>query len=326
MRILAPFSKAEEVAKLVKAGAQELYCGVVDSQWEKSYTYVSSINLRHDKIANLGSFNELREAVQSAHSMDAKVSLALNAHFYSQNQLPIVMGHAEKGVKAEADYLIVADAALVPKLKEEFPVKISLSTASHAFNNPALDFFKQLGVSRIVLPRHLTVEEIMELSSHAKKLGLTTECFVLNALCPYTDGLCTFQHIVDESVSFMPISKFACRAPFKATAFKNPGKEKKLAAESHVKLWNNTDYRDCGLCALPHFKRFGIDTVKIAGRGISLEERLANVTILKNATSLINGKGFKEAQFKKHCKERYFDLFHSKCDYIHCYYAGVGLE
>ena len=319
MNILAPFSNQSEIKPLVEAGASEFYCGVVDEQWKKTFTYVSSINLRHDRAANLSSFEELSSAVEEAHSLKAKVFLTLNAHFYSEKQLPMVLKQAEKAVDAGVDSLIVSDTALIPRIVRELGAHISLSTGNPVFNSQAIDFFKELGVAKIVFPRHLTVEEIKELSKHAKANGIGTECFVLNVICPYIDGLCTFQHIVEESLGFVSPCGLSCRAKFEAKAFGNESSEKKLMAEAHVGLWGGTTTRDCGLCAIPFFKDFGVDAVKIAGRAHSLEKKLADVNAVSKAIELANSEHSLDA-----FRELYFNLFHNKCDYANCYYAGVG--
>ena len=226
----------------------------------------------------------------------------------------------EQAVKAGVDSLIVADAALVEKLSNKFDIDISVSTGNPVFNNAAIDFFKELGAKRIVFPRHLTVPEIGGLAEHAKKAGLKTECFVLNVICPYIDGLCTLQHIVDESISFSKPGALACRLKFNATALGTASDEKKIAAQSHASLWNNSISRDCGLCALSYFKKFGIETVKIAGRAHSIEKKLADVKAAKKGIEMLRSGRPGPEQWH----ELYFELFHNKCDYKNCYYPGVG--
>lgn len=329
MRIVAPISKPHEIEKLIEAGANELYCGVVDRQWRRRYSLVSSVNLRHDRAANLGSFKELERAVQAAHACSANIFLVLNAHFYSKRQLSAVLKQTEKAIKAEIDALIVSDAALIAEIKRELTINVFLSTGNPVFNANALEFFKGLGVSRVVLPRHLTISEIAKIVKRAKGLGLAIECFVLNVMCPFIDGLCTFQHVVDESVSFLPIGGLPCRARFKAKALAKTSNAKRLAAEAHVELWSNTHARDCGLCALPYFHRFGVESVKIAGRAHSLEKKLADVRAVKKALDFIKGPSINAGKgnaFRELCRELYFNLFYNKCDYINCYYHEAGFK
>jgi collagenase-like PrtC family protease len=173
----------------------------------------------------------------------------------------------------------------------------------------------------MVFPRHLTVEEIKELAGHAREKKMSTECFVLNVICPYIDGLCTFQHLVEESLGFTKATSLACRASYKATALGKESDEKKRIAEGHASLWSNSIMRDCGLCAIPFFKKFEVDSVKIAGRAHSLEKKLSDVKAVKQAIELTNSNASKER-----FRELYFELFHNKCDYKNCYYAGVGFE
>ncbi len=320
MEILSPFSKQEEVLPLIKAGARELYCGIVTGEWEKRFTYIGSSNLRHDKAANLSSFKELEQAAKTASRHAVPIFVAFNAHFYSKQQLPLVLEQVKKALSSGASGLIIADPSLIELVKAKFPnATLSLSTGQPCFNSHALQFFKQLGISRVVLPRHLTVGEAAKLAAEAKKLGLETEAFALNAICPFIDGLCTFQHLVEPSQA-MPQQPLACRSSFKVTAT-GSGKRKQVAV-AHARIWNNTVSFDCGLCGLPFFLRAGVSSVKIAGRANSLEKKLADLAAVKQAINA--AKTLSKRQFTERATGLYFDLYHRSCQCINCYYPTAG--
>lgn len=318
-RILSPLSHLREVAPLAKAGATELYCGLVPASWEKRFTLIGSVNLRHDKAANLPSLAALRAAIKTAHRHSTPVFVTFNAHFYSKLQLPLVLAQIKKALAAGADSLIIADPALIQLVQKKFPkASISLSTGQPCFNSQALKFFKQLGASRVVLPRHLTAKEIRPLAKSAKSLGLETECFVLNAICPFIDGLCTFQHIVEPTLE-MPTQPLACRAEYKVSV---SGQGKKDIARAHAKLWNSTVSEDCGLCSLPQLLRAGITSLKIAGRANPLEKKLADLAALKQAIAL--AKKLSPKKFREQAENLYFSLYHRTCSCTNCYCPDSG--
>jgi collagenase-like PrtC family protease len=322
MKILSPFASSVEVRQLIEAGANELYCGVVTPDWAKRFTFIGSINLRHDKAANLSSFKELAAAVKIAEKRNVPVFAAFNAHFYSQQQMPSVLRQAKQALAAGAAGLIIADPILIESIREKFPsANISLSTGQPCFNSNALRFFKQLGVKRIVLPRHLAVNEAVQLSRQAKRLGIETECFVLNAICPFIDGLCTFQHIVEPSQQ-LAVQPLACRMNYSVIVLGNTAPCKKEIAAAHAKIWCNTVYNDCGLCALPFFLKAGVDSVKIAGRANSLQKKLADIAAVKEAISL--AKKLPAKKFAEEAGRLYFDLFKRTCQCNNCYYPSAG--
>lgn len=322
LKILSPLSKVSEVQDLVVAGAEEFYCGIVTKEWEKRFSFIASINLRHDRVANFQSFEELGKAVSIASSHNLPVFCVFNAVFYSKNQFPIVLNHARKAVDAGISKLIVSDPALISFFKEnDLNVEIALSTAAPAFNSASFSFFKGLGVKRIVLPRHLTLEEISSLAKTAKVLNLELEAFVLNALCPYIDGLCTLQHVGKnpESVS---VQELACRMPFEVKVFSNQSDFEKRNAFSRAKTWQNTFPESCGLCALPSFEKIGIGSLKIAGRGNSSEKKIADVKMVSDAIGML---ALPEQEFKTEMHKLFFEANHIRCNFKTCYYAKKGL-
>jgi len=322
MQILSPFASSVEVRQLIEAGANELYCGVVTPDWAKRFTFIGSVNLRHDKAANLSSFNELRLAVRTAKKRNVPVFAAFNAHFYSRRQMPSVLRQVKQALAAGAAGLIIADPILIESVREKFPsANISLSTGQPCFNSNALRFFKALGVRRIVLPRHLAVNEAVQLSRQAKKLGIETECFVLNAICPFIDGLCSFQHIVEPSQQ-LAMQPLACRMNYSVNVLGNAAPCKKDIAAAHVKIWCNTISNDCGLCALPSFLKAGVDSVKIAGRANSLQKKIADIAAVKEAISL--AEKLSKRQFNEEAYRIYFDLFKRTCQCNNCYYPSAG--
>jgi len=339
MKILSPLSKVDEVKPLAEAGADEFYCGIVTKEWEKRFSFIASSNLRHDRVANFSSFEQLAQAVAIARTQKKPVFCAFNAHFYSEKQLPLALKEISQAIDAGISKIIASDPALISLLKEQNTgIDIALSTANPCFNSHSLAFFKERGIQRIVLPRHLTVEEIQGLAPAAKALNLELEAFALNALCPYIDGLCTFQH-VGKNPDFVSAHELACRMPFDVEAIQAnsaqpdkssaqpdtisaPPDQKTLSAKAKASIWHNTLPDACGLCALPAFQEAGIHSIKIAGRGNSSKKKIADVKMLKQALSLIS---LPKQEFVQEMHALFFKAFHQTCSHSKCYYPSEGL-
>ena len=90
MRILSPLTKVEEVKPLIRAGADELYCGISSPNWRKHCLRASS-NLYDIVNSNFGDYNKLQTAIESAHSYDVPVFLTLNALEYSQKERDVLL-------------------------------------------------------------------------------------------------------------------------------------------------------------------------------------------------------------------------------------------
>jgi len=110
MRLLAPTNHPDEVEMLVGSGADELYCGVVPREWTERYSLAARINRREPGPGNMDTLVELRQLVDTAHSLGALVQLTLNAATYNEDQVPFLCALAAEAVdEIGIDALIVAD-------------------------------------------------------------------------------------------------------------------------------------------------------------------------------------------------------------------------
>ena len=163
MKVSVPTNRAEEVEELIKEGADELYCGVTWEEWAEEYT-IAAANRRANKSSNLSSFDELRRITDTAHSCDVPVSFCVNEHYYTQEQYPLLQRYLQMAIEAGVDSLMIADPALLLTLRETLGVDIpiTISTGGATFNSETARFYRDLGASRITLPRHLTIGEIID--------------------------------------------------------------------------------------------------------------------------------------------------------------------
>lgn len=355
MKILAPVNNPKEVEKIIRAGADEIYCGVLPQNWMERYTNVASPNRREWRTANLGSFYELQEVVDIAHSNNIPVYLAFNA-LYTEKQYPYVFEQLEQSKKIGVDALIVADLGLLLNLKKaKIDLDIHISTGGTTFNSQTAKFYEELGASRIILPRHLQIQEMHEIIRDCPFLKF--EVLILNSGCKNIDGFCTFHHGINEILYqkvwnlpkrlnfdrhfFNVIRRLpkkvaqrikgnifgidsACLLNYKVSfidTFTNVNKRKKRSILRNISSSFNflSGIDTCGVCRLTEFKAMGIYGVKIAGRNYSTSKKTKDIKFLKIISSSIQNQSFEREDFKFYVKDTFRQIYKMDCGNL-CYY------
>lgn len=325
-RIMAPLSSLQEVKPLLSAGAGEFYSGVVEKEWLKKYSFVNAPNARHTKEANFSSFEEFSKAAELAVSNNGKIFITFNASFYSQGQIPLVKKQLEKAADSKANGFIINDINILRYAAKNFPdIEIVTGTACTVFNSQSLEFYRNLGATRIVLPRQIKGSEMASLKESADKIGVELEAFIFNGICPNIDGMCTFHHILDEESSCGLKIQLACRMPYEIEVISNESERKKITASSHVSIWHDTSAIDCGLCSLSLLKKIGLKNIKIVGREFPIEKKIDDVKAVAGAINLME-KSKSEKQFREQALNIYRDSFNKNCEYINCLYPDIGRE
>ena len=199
MNIISPIDKLSEAAPLLDAGAFELYGGFVPPDWSERFSLYSSINQRTFATAQIDSKTELQNILSKTHSKQARFSLTLNAPFYTDEQIPMLLDYVAEVVDAGIDGLILADLGLLRQVRKLFPaIELHASTLAHLANSEAVTVYVDAGIDRVVLPRHLPVTEMGAIvSAHPQ---VTFDAFLLVGNCPNTEGLCTFHHSSQDRV------------------------------------------------------------------------------------------------------------------------------
>ena len=341
IKILSPISCCDEVEGVIAAGADELYCGILLDDWRKGYTLSASLNRRQEDNPVLGtsphfnSFEELKESVETAHSRNVSVILAMNEHYYSKDQYPYLLSYVDKTLEAGVDAFIIGDVAFILSLRERgILTDIHISTAGTAFNSETVKFYQELGASRVILPRHLTIEEIESIASEVSDVEL--EAFILNSRCANIDGFCTFQHgladlFPDEKVKEQYLN--ACMLSYKISVYPDA----KVETDSDIKekiswerqsIWSalHIDDRPCGACALFEFSKIGLHGVKIVGRQNAKSKKIKDVIFLRTLIDSLSEKNPSKEEFRKFSRRLYQETYEWPCLIFKCYYPSVLLS
>ena len=155
-------------------------------------TYIGGYNYSLRANAINFSAEELKEAVEFAHSLNKKVYVTVNIVLHNSD----LAGLKEYLLELESigvDAVIVSDIAVINVIKNN---NINLeehdSTQASTLNYEAALFYKSLGAKRVVLAREATKDDIKIIKD---KTGLDLECFIHGAMCTSFSGKCVLSNV-----------------------------------------------------------------------------------------------------------------------------------
>ena len=108
---------------------------------------------------------EIKEGVSYAHSLNKKVYVTVNIVLHNK-EIEFLLGYLKQLEQANVDAIIVSDPAIIEIAKENTNLEIHLSTQQSTLNYEAIKFFKKEGISRVVLARECTREDIKSIKDN----------------------------------------------------------------------------------------------------------------------------------------------------------------
>ena len=240
IEILAPVGSEEMLHATVFSGADAVYLGF------------SGFNAR----TGAGNFDadSLKEAVRFCHARGVKVHVALNTTVYG-GELASLRDAIRAVAASGADAVICQDlavATLIGKIAPQLPRHGSTQMSVHTLQG-ALEL-KELGFTRVVLARELSLPEVEQITRHC---GIETECFVHGALCMCVSGQCYMSAFLGGRSGNRGSCAGPCRLPFEANALPE-GKPGRL---HHLSLKDNSV-----IDKLDQLQAIGVASAKIEGR------------------------------------------------------------
>ena len=240
IEILAPVGSEEMLHAAVFSGADAVYLGF------------SGFNAR----TGAGNFDadSLKEAVRFCHARGVKVHVALNTTVYG-GELASLCDAIRAVAASGADAVICQDlavATLIGKIAPQLPRHGSTQMSVHTLQG-ALEL-KELGFTRVVLARELSLPEVEQIT---RNCGIETECFVHGALCMCVSGQCYLSAFLGGRSGNRGSCAGPCRLPFEANALPE-GKPGRL---HHLSLKDNSV-----IDKLDQLQAIGVASAKIEGR------------------------------------------------------------
>ena len=240
IEILAPVGNEEMLRAAVFSGADAVYLGF------------SGFNARTS--ANNFNADTLKDAVTFCHARGVAVHVALNTTVYG-GELPALEQAIRAVAASGADAVICQDlavATLIGKIAPQLPRHGSTQMSVHSLQG-ALEL-KELGFTRVVLARELSLPEVEHITKHC---GIETECFVHGALCMCVSGQCYMSVFLGGRSGNRGSCAGPCRLPFEANALPE-GKPGRL---HHLSLKDNSV-----IDKLDKLQALGVASAKIEGR------------------------------------------------------------
>jgi putative protease len=206
---------------------------------------------------------ELVEASKYAHERYKKVWVALNIipHNDEMDALPEYIQFLEK--EANVDGVIVADLGVLEMVKENSNLHISASTQASNTNWRSVKMWQEMGASRVVLAREVSIENIKEI--RAKVPDIEIEVFVHGAMCMSVSGRCLLSNYMIGRDANRGDCAQSCRWKYNVMEENSCGETNPVDSQDEpTHIFNSKDL--CTIEFIDQILDAGVDSLKIEGR------------------------------------------------------------
>ncbi|MDR2952626.1 MAG: U32 family peptidase [Treponema sp.] len=194
IELLAPAGSPEALDAAVGEGADAVYLGLKDF----------NARLRSANFA----YSQFEGALRALRRMNKKIYVTVNTVFEQREadrMYQLLKYLAQQG----PDALIVQDFGVIAMARAEFPsLRLHASTQMNIASSRGANALSRYGVSRVVLARELSLEELRGIRSET---NLEMEVFVHGALCVSVSGLCLFSSFLGGKSANRGMCTQACR-------------------------------------------------------------------------------------------------------------------
>lgn len=168
------------------------------------------------------SMDELARAARAAHALGKRLYVAVNA-FPTNREIDALGDYAQALQAAGADAAIVADLGAVATMRRCAPgLAVHISTQANCLNYAAARAYHDMGASRVVLGREMTLNEIAELRQKTPP-ALELEAFIHGAMCMAWSGRCMISAYLTGRSANRGACAQSCRWKYRLEEEKRPG-------------------------------------------------------------------------------------------------------
>ena len=210
---------------------------------------------------------ELKQAVALCHSRGVAVHVTCNTMPRNDEiaRMPEWLSYLQE---VGVDAAILADVGVLSLLKKHAPkLKAHISTQASVSNYQAAAAWHELGASRVILARELSLDEIREIRAKTPK-ELELEAFVHGAMCVSYSGRCLLSNYMTGRDANRGACAQPCRYQYALVEEKRPGEYFPIGEdEGGAYILNSRDM--CMIDHIPELIDAGLDSLKIEGRAKS---------------------------------------------------------
>ncbi len=247
--ILAPAGDREKLIMAVTYGADAVYLA----------------GPGYGMRAGAGAFGpaDMVWAVGYCHDRDVKVYVTVNT-IPTDGQMDALPGYLESLDAAGADGLILSDLGVMTLARKYAPrARLHISTQAGVMNAATARAFYDLGASRVVLAREMSLEQIGELRARVPE-ALELEAFCHGAMCVSFSGRCVLSDYLTGRAANQGACAQPCRWRYRLEEEKRPGTFLEISEDGGTYLFNSRDM--CMIDHVPELLAAGVTSLKIEGR------------------------------------------------------------
>ena len=253
MELLAPAGDMERLRMAVAYGADAVYLAGND------------FGMR--SFAGNFSPEELKTAVELCRARQVRVHVTCNT-MPRNREIACLPEWLEQLEALGVDAVILADVGVLALAKRYAPhVQCHISTQASIVNYQSARAWHELGASRVILARELSLEEIREIRAKTSK-ELEIEVFAHGAMCVSYSGRCLLSNYMTGRDSNRGSCAQPCRYQYALMEEKRPGEYFPVYEENgETYIMNSRD-----MCMIDHVAELmetGVDCVKLEGRAKS---------------------------------------------------------
>ena len=205
--LLLPAGTLDKMRAAYAFGADAVYAG------QPRY----SLRARNNEFQ----LEELQTGIREAHALGKKLFVASNLMPHNA-KVKTYMADMEPVIAMKPDALIMADPGLIAMVRERWPeVDVHLSVQANTVNYAAVKFWKSLGLTRVILSRELSLDEIEEIRQQCPDMEL--EVFVHGALCIAYSGRCLLSGYFNHRDANQGTCTNSCRWDYKVDSAAEDG-------------------------------------------------------------------------------------------------------
>lgn len=237
--LLAPAGDLERLKIALLYGADAVYIG-------------GTFSLRAN--ADNFSLDEIKEGVLYAHNLNKKVYVTVNIAMHNK-ELETIVEYLKELDETEIDAIIVSDPGIIDLAKKHTNLEIHLSTQGSSLNKEAIAFWKNEGLTRVVLARECSMADIKDIKEN---VDIELEVFVHGAMCASYSGRCVLSNFLTSRDSNRGGCSQICRWDFDL-----------IEGGNHLKGDRPFTFctKDLSLIKhIPDLIDLGVDSLKVEGR------------------------------------------------------------
>ncbi len=197
--LLSPAGSLKNMRYAFAYGADAVYAG------QPRY----SLRVRNNAFDH----DNLAIGIAEAHALGKKFYVVVNIQPHN-SKLKNFIRDLEPVIAMNPDALIMSDPGLIMMVREHFPdMPVHLSVQANAVNWATVKFWKNMGLTRVILSRELSIEEIEEIKNNVPDMEI--EVFVHGALCMAYSGRCLLSGYMNKRDANQGACTNACRWDYK---------------------------------------------------------------------------------------------------------------